>query len=185
MPSLIFWSVLVFAQARNPLGEFADYQLNRDSNRTSAAVSSGSLQAVVQERIDDGPDGAGFGIAAHYSFMVRPIGRQEGDNRLFVPDFYFEPQFLDELRATGEYIGAHFKARHLGYASVTNRDGREWMDCDVVRFYDIYDPQSEVRELEITTHIKTEQPVLGAVRLDVYGIYKGVRLKAGFDLTNP
>ncbi len=110
------------------------------------------------------------------------------------------------MRDEGEYHGQRFKVKHLGFGDARNMDGNSYMNCDYLLFYDIETDQSnffnfifkkvitessssaavsfssgEIEDLEVRAYVKYGVPVLGAVKLDVSGRYRGRFVKAGAD----
>ena len=90
------------------------------------------------------------------------------------------PEFLEELRQNGTYVGPDFKIDHLGYEDADNMDGAFYPHCDKLRIYDIPDSSpNDITDMEIIADVSYGIPVLGAVKMDITGKYRGQRIKVG------
>jgi hypothetical protein len=181
---------------RDPTGETADYEIERNNARTSSIIRSGEMTTTVTGRSVDLSES--YDIDVDYTMQIQVIGRRSGTSTMAAPEEYFTPEFMENLRANGEYAGPSFKVRHLGYADARNMDGRFYPNCDKILIYDIEDASvspltalassmlsDEIDDMEIVAHIKFGVPVLGAVKLDVTGEYSGQGIKAGADYVAP
>jgi hypothetical protein len=201
-----FVIALLMAQAavadpRDPIGEFADYQIDRDPDRTTSYIRSGTLYSVVESfNAGDAENEPSYSTRIDYDFNIQWIGRRQGTSYIDVPQEYFTEEFKEELRTTGYYESDKFKVEHLGYADGSNMDGAFYPNCDVIRIYDIQDVKQadfitalmaprlmseEIENLEIVAHIADGMPVLGAVKIDMSGDYQGMPVKAGGDYYTP
>jgi hypothetical protein len=201
-----FWAPLALAQ-RDPVGEVANFNLDRNSSRTSSAVRSGTLQTVVTRPLVDADGNSSFEVMTRWDLNVSLVGRQRGERPVDVPEEYFTEEFLVRLRADQYWEAPKFKMRHEGFATVRTMDGRVWADTDKIVIYDIRDskalgafgdlarsvlgvaledaPSPTIDNLVIRGNIKFGVPVLGAVKIDVSGRYNGMNIKAGADYVSP
>ena len=190
---------------RDPIGEVADYKVDRNSSRTTGMIQSGDMKAAVTSFQQDNPDGPSYDVKIDYTFKIQFMGTRTGTEMVNVPEAYFTPEFMQDLRTNGEYISDSFKVQHQGYADVRTMDGGVYPNCDKVRIYDVQTAQigivgiarqmlvvsgdpstdSDFEDMEIVAHIKEGLPVLGAAKIDVSGIYQGMRVKAGADYQRP
>jgi hypothetical protein len=195
------------ALARDPVGESADYKVDRNSARTSSMILSGSMTATVTQYMPDHPDGPAYEGKLDYLFKIQFMGNQEGTEYVNTPEEYFTPEFIARLRTDGTYESPQFKIRHQGYADARNLDGGFYPHCDKILIYDIKQeesagfaalaksllgtrpndpsPDDSIENLEIVAHVYQGVPVLGAVKLDVKGVYNGMNVKAGADYEAP
>jgi hypothetical protein len=204
----IFFSNTSFAEeipARDPIGEMADYKVDRASARTSGMIQSGNMKAVVNSYQPDHPDGPSYNVQIDYTLRIQFLGTRTGTQVVTVPETYFSPEFMQDLRSNGEYISDSFKVQHLGYADARNMDGGVYSNCDKIKIYDVQkidngltrmaddilkaseriEPKAGIEDMVIVAHIKEGLPVLGAAKIDVSGVYDGVRVKAGADYERP
>lgn len=203
----VCWLMSGLAQAdRNPVGEYAFYKLDRNSGRTSGMFTRGEFETrVTRELLNE--NGKLFQVKLDYSLTVQFMGTQTGSELIDVPSEYFSAEFLDEIRETGSYETSDFKVRHMGFADARNMDGEFYPNCDKLLFYDIKTGRSaglrsllfkgvqaayqdageipptdgDIENLKLLVHVKYGLPVLGGVKLDVSGVYRGMNLKAGAD----
>jgi len=190
---------------RNPVNESAAYSVDKDASRTSNMVQDGNLTALVSDHDANAKDGPAYKVKIDYDFDIVLAGHKQGSQIVEVPDAYFTEKFMADLRASGHYESARFKMDHEGYEDATTMDGHAYSHCDKVRIYDIkkdgaapiFDiaramlaPEgaslsNDIQNLEIRAHVFAGVPVLGAVKLDVSGVYSGLNVKAGADYTAP
>ena len=174
--------------ARNPLGEHAYYVVDRDRSRTSALVRDGHLSADVDSFQVDDTAGPEYHTALDWQLKLNPVGTRAGNQAIQIPEIYFSPQFIVDLRANGAFESPRFKARHMGYGDATDRNGTTYPHCDIVYIYDI-DAKTDagagkgdrIEGLAITAHVAQGVPVIGAVLLDITGKFEGAPFKAGAD----
>lgn len=197
--------------ARNPVGERADYRLDRNSARTSSMIKSGTIQTRVTKEVPDASDGLAFETAISYDFDIQFVGRQQGTELVNVDEEFFTEEFLEKLRTDGTYESPDFKIKHEGFADARNLDGKFYPHCDKLLFYDIKtersvghplasslanllevaassvrpDPNATIEDMKIRVHVSVGVPVLGAVKLDMSGKYSGMAVKAGADYIAP
>lgn len=200
--ALIAPAALGAVDARDPVGEEADYEVDPSNDRTMSMIRDGEANATVTQALPDHPDGPAYEVKLDYTFEIRWQGTREGTRTMAVPQEYFTEEFMEQLREEGEYVGPDFKMRHLGYADARTMDGNFYPNCDKILIYDIetdqkqtlrnisrdlfgVGPKNDIEDLEIETHVKVGMPVLGAVKLDVSGRYSGMRVKAGADYVAP
>ncbi len=191
------------AQARDPVGERADYVLDRAASRTSSMVVEGALTAHV-DSFDEGA--AAYNSSIDYAFKIRFLGWQRGTQGLAVDAAYFTPEFMVALRESGEYRGEKFDVRWLGYVNARTMEGGNYPHCDEILIYNIdqgfegsfaqiarnlianaagAQPTDTIDDLTIRAAIFQGVPVLGAVKLDITGKYNGTNIKAGADYDAP
>ena len=187
---------------RNPLGEIANYQLDKATTRTSALIQSGSGVAKVTEFVPDHAQGPSYNVSLDYDFVVQFYGRQKGTTKWAFGEEFFTKEFMENLRRTGTFETPDYKVRHEGFADARNIDGSVYPHCDKVLIYDIkidqlnpfasliyaaagLDPSRsdnpQIEDLKLAAHVFFGVPVLGAVKLDLSGTVQGVKVKAGFD----
>lgn len=190
---------------RDPLGEKAHYIVDKNSERTSSMVQSGTLDASVTKFLPDAEGGPAYEVAMDYNFKIIMIGNKTGRMLMEFPKEFFEEGFLEKLREDGEYTAPKFKMKHLGFKDAVNLDGRHYDHCDYVYVYDIVLSQSQLEimsdivgsalraqgidvsttgsfeNLEVWVHAKEGIPVLGGVKVDMKGKYEGQPFKVGSD----
>lgn len=179
------------AMDRDPTGERAYYQLDRNRNRTSSMISGGEMTASVESASSmEYALADRYRIRLDYKIDTYVSGRQEGTETMTITAEYFSQAFLERLRVEKYYETPEFKVEHIGFGDAHNMDGRHYANCDKLRFYDMkttHDGSTLVpmvsgfEDLEIVAHVKFGFPVLGAVKLDVSGNYSGMSMKAGAD----
>lgn len=193
------------AEDRNPVGERANYELDHSAARTSSMVQEGTMSAVVNGANDGGLT---YDVQLDYRFKVRIVGMQTGSEHMPIDNAYFTPEFLEQLRNQGTYVGEKFKVRWLNFEDATTLDGHFYAHCDRILIYDIDakadlpfalvaqrllvgagggDPHTDasLENMEIKADIFYGVPVLGAVKLDVTGKFLGQNVKAGADYHSP
>lgn len=194
--SLILSSMLMASPS--PLGESAKYQLDKDPKRTSSFIKSGWFNADVTHFLAEKIPPA-YQIVIQYAFKIYLVGTQQGTEKTLIDKNYFDPEFLENLRLAGHYEGAQFKVDHLGFADAKTLDGHVYPHCDRLRFYDVVSvhplthliasmlasPDGEIQDLVIHAHVFFGIPVLGGAKIDVSGLYEGLRFKVGVDFVSP
>jgi hypothetical protein len=197
--------ILLFSNASkagiDPLGQSANYKIDTNPKRTSSMLKSGTIKLSVPNEGADQSKGPAYQVKIDYNFNVVMMGPYKGSKVTQIEQEYFTEDFLKNLREKGHYEGQYFKADHLGYADATNLDGKFYPHCDKVLLYDLRDPsdlnlfkdllakmvnpqdgdREDIQDLKVLTHIFTGIPVLGAVKVDVSGVYQGTNVKAGGD----
>jgi hypothetical protein len=185
---------------RDPVGESAYYEIDASGGRTSSMIRSGEMTASVTQFVENHSQGPSYEVQLDYVFRIVFVGTRSGSEVTAIPAEYFSSEFMEQLRRDGEYHTDQFSARHLGYGDARNMDGRFYHNCDRVLIYNVQtaspdlltamalkllgvDPsrRGDIEDLEIQTMIYPEVPVLGAVKLDVSGVYQGTSVKAGSD----
>ncbi len=198
---LAFSSTLAFAHDR--VGEKAVYKLDRSRNRTTALIQSGVVDMSIKEHIPDHAQGDSLKVSYNYNLSIMFSGQEKGSGDLILLSQYFTPEFLEKVRS-GEMVSTdHFKIKYLGSEDVTIK-GKTYTQCDLVQIYDVNLPKlnddptmvkllaaltssstqnlADVEQLAIKAAIKHgEIPVLGAVKIDVDAVVRGMKVRAGFD----
>lgn len=190
-------------EGRDPVGEKANYQLDRNGARTTSMIQSGTALATVTEFIPDHENGPSYNVNLDYDFVVQFYGRQKGTAKWAFGQEFFDDQFIVNLRERGTFETPDYKIRHEGYADARNMDGNNYPHCDKILIYDVKIPENSeiarllyasvginpratdkppIEDLKIRAHLFAGIPVLGAVKLDLSGIVQGMSAKAGFDL---
>lgn len=187
----------------DPLGQSANYKIDKDPKRTSSMLKSGTIKLSVPNEGKDQSMGPAYQVKIDYKFNVALMGDYEGTKETQIEKEYFTEEFLQELREKGHYDGQYFKADHVGYADATNMDGKFYPHCDKILLYDLKEPSNlnffkdflatvadplfadreDIQDLKVLIHVFVGVPVLGAVKIDVSGIYQGMNVKAGGDYT--
>ena len=198
----------VYAAPRNPIGESADYQLDKHGSRTTSMVSKGSGKGSVNEYLPHTDQGPSYKVQVNYDLTMRFYGHKVGRFEYPLTEKYFDPEFIAQLRQTGHYETPDYKIRHEGFADAKNLDGGRYPNCDKIRFYDIkihyfeglekllmiaagLNPDEQdlddlaIEDLQIAGHVYPGIPALGSVKLDITGVIQGVRAKIGFDIKKP
>jgi hypothetical protein len=190
--------------SRDPLGESASYQLDKNRVRTTGMIQSGSAVTTVTDFLPNRESGPAYNVDLTYDFTVAFYGRKQGTVKWEFEKEFFEPEFMVKLRQNGTYETPNYKVRHEGYADATNMDGVVYPHCDVITIYDVVipsnggqglksilvaaaglDPEAfadpTIEDVKIRANIIAGTPVLGAVKLDLTGVVQGMNVKAGFD----
>ncbi len=185
----------------DPLGQAANYKIDKDAKRTSSMLKSGTIKLSVPKEGQDLSKGPAYEVHIDYKFDIALMGPYQGNKITQIEKEYFTEEFLVTLREKGHYEGQYFKANHLGYADAKNLDGKFYAHCDKILLYDIKEPanlsmfseflatvlaeqgadRENIQDLKVLAHISTGIPVLGAVKVDVSGVYNGMDVKAGGD----
>lgn len=200
--------MLQAAPHRDPVGERANYMLDKNASRTSGMVVSGKASGYVDEFLPNHPDGPSYSVKLDYEFVVSLMGTYKGSMKMVFADEFFSPAFMQELRKTGYYESPEFKIKYEGRADARNLDGGFYPQCDKIFIYDIkispafrlkvaHAPIGKsikgrkkragptIENLQIHAHIFEGVPAIGAVKLDLSGKVQGVATKAGFDYKKP
>ena len=178
------------AAARDPQGERANYDLVRDGARTSSVFSSGQFSDEIQDPIR-GPEGNFFKTLIQFRVTTILGSSYDSHGFLRMPEEFFEPQFMERLRAGEEYHGPDMKMKHVGFADVTNRDGVRYPHCDKVLLTDlVLSPSMRAalgiakappQDTQILLHYYAGIPALSAVRADIATVQNGSHYRLGFD----
>lgn len=205
----VFLSSIVLAEARNPVGEKALYKLDRKRSRTSSLISRGTLALEFRSFHPEVGELGAFRGNLSYDLKVRFVGNQAGSQNFEVPYNFVQPEFLERLRVEKDMeIKNSFKVKHLGKGTVTNRDGGHYPNCDKILVYDINMNQAnsiaqvlyetigavgkavsnkvdneriDIRDPEIVLHLSSKVPAGNAAKIDLKGIVRGFKVRAGFD----
>ena len=195
----------VHAAPRNPMGEKADYVLDKSGARTTSMVTDGTATGTVSAYLPNNPQGPSYNVQLNYDVTVRFYGRKQGSVDYPLTDKFFDEDFMVQLRQNGSYETPDYKIRHEGYEDATNMDGSFYAHCDKIRIYDVKVPQSvelrrlfllaaglnpdepsllsmPIENLQIVGHVFSGVPVLGAVKIDMSGTVQGINAKIGMDL---
>lgn len=177
------------AQDWDPLGEIADYTSVNDGQRTSSFISSGHIHTEVEdERLDE----EDYLIKLQFSLNTW-FSTEVGTVKLGLPWDYYEEGFLDELAQSSEpYKTSEFSMKYIGRKDVKLVDGRKFAGTYLLKFYDIkkkvtferngVSSEVELEGAEITVAVVVGMPVIGAVQIDIKGVYWGYDIVMGADL---
>lgn len=189
-------SLSLFAQ--KPLGEEANYRIDKNAKRTSSMIQKGTALATVPEYLEKTPNGPSFRVDLAYDFDLGFWGKYNGTQSTVIEEEFFRESFLEEIRQKGSYQGKYFNAKHNGYADAKNLDGKFYPHCDLLLLTDLKKPEDlwlvqdgftsplkrrrgELKDMKLLLHISAEVPVLWAAKLDLSGNYQGMPVKAGGD----
>jgi hypothetical protein len=199
--SLFFLFSSVSRSAVNPLGQSANYNIDKDPQRTSSMLKSGTVKLSVPKEGEEQNKGPAYQVNIDYQFKVALMGNYQGSKVTQLEKEFFTEEFLVNLREKKHYESPYFKADHLGYADAKNLDGKFYPHCDKILIYDMKQPgefnfftellatmvnpedpdRVDIQDLKALAHIYAGVPVLGAVKVDVSGNYNGMHVKAGGD----
>lgn len=205
---LVAFSTLSFTPAgrvaHNPIGEHADYMLDKSSGRTSSLIASGSGAGFIDEFLPDYEHGPSYPVNITYDLMVRLQGPVKGSLVIPMPEAYFTPEFMVALRATGHFETPDFKMIYEGTADARTLDGGVYPKCDKVLLYDIKAVEESdlpvliaaaagftkeqiasglvsIEDVRIRALVHPRIPVVGGAKLDVTGKANGISVKIGLD----
>lgn len=195
---------------RNPVGETASYNLDKDKNRTSGMIKQGAGVALIDSHAPNHESGPSYNTTLSYKLSISLYGESEGAIKLPLPESYFTAEFLPNLRRSGTFQTPDFKLKHLGIEDATTMDGRKYLKCDKIFFYDVkvteadkmgilplliaaagFSPDdksitsNDIKDLKVQAYVYPGIPAYGAVKLDISGTVKGVSAKAGLDYKTP
>lgn len=205
--STVLFTSSLTAVFANPVGEKANYVLDKSSGRTSGMVASGTAAALVKDAQPAHPNGPSYSIDLSFDVMIKLHGREQGTTNWIVPESFFTPKFMEDLRATGHFETPDYKIKYEGRADARTIDGTNYVGCDKVYFYDVKIPEDSgirqmiaaamgldsddvevetaIQNLELRAHMYPGIPALRAVKLDLAVKSQGVNLKFGFDYKKP
>lgn len=182
------------APRKDPVGDFANYKVDKNKNRTSDLIKNGWLATRTMEMIPGTEGHKSYRVEIPYEIDVLIGGKQKGTSEVVIPESYFTETFWQELRQNGSYESDKFKVRYLsGNVTVATMQGQTYENCDQVLIYDIdtkglrspKDQKSNsgagVKDLEIVMFRHPSVPVLGGVRLDARATYLKQKVKLGAD----
>jgi len=86
--------------ARDPLGEVANYKLDKARVRTTSTVKSGITIATVAKKITNNDGSISYDVNINYNIDVTIVGRQTGTEVVRFPAEFFTEEFLVKLRQT-------------------------------------------------------------------------------------
>lgn len=193
----------VHALADAPVGEKANYQLDRRRSRTTPSITGGHAVAEVMAFFPDSANGPEYEVRLDYTITAIGVGTEEGVEIIDVPEEFFTPAFMVKLRAKGELHYPDFKIRHLGYEDARTMQGRFYPNCDKIRIFDINTESAtalvqtmkalalqatgvKIEKLDITSWMAPGVPVINAAKLDISGVVEPkIYLKAGLDYVAP
>lgn len=202
-------AISLTAALGNPLGEKANYQLDKSGGRTSFIISGGSAVATITKYLPDHPGGPHYTAALSYDMTAIGYGRQQGAEFLDFPAAFFTPEFMEKLRKDKLYVSDQYKMKHEGQADAKTLDGNTYAKCDKIYIYDVktaegspfrnlmltlagLDPndmssmEANIEDVTVRAHIYFPGvPALAAVKFDMTGKVDGVSVKAGFDYKKP
>lgn len=167
---------------KDPVGDRARYKVDKDPYRTMRAVKSGIFDVKVLDRTRTDAS-----VEITYNLQIAVLGNRTGVKVITVPAEYWEPSWWERLHKSGRIETEQYKVEHLGYGDAENMDGSIYRNCDIVRFYDLNDPQlGDVQnvELEMMTLVGTLDAI-GAAKIDVSGDMSGTEFYVGSDYTPP
>ncbi len=187
--------------AENPLGQTADYKLDKNPKRTSSMIQSGTVHASVPTYIENAETAPSYQVNLDYHFNLGMMGVYNGTEKAVIEKEFFTSEFIESLRINGTYKGKYFNAKHMGFADAKNMDGKFYPHCDKVLLTDLKKPgtfllirdllstmlsteRDNIEDLKVLAHIFVGVPVIGAVKLDVSGVYNGMAVKAGGDYSS-
>ena len=196
------------AFARNPVGETAQYKLDRSKKRTSALIIEGSNLATASREIKDENDKKFYEINIHYKIKIAFVGNREGDQPLQFPEIYFDEEFMRALRLKKHYEGKQFNIQHLGLINSQTQDGILYKECDRIKLTGFQLPMtpsfmdlvstlkksasrlvkatgSKPENVVINAHISPKVPAIGAAKIDIAGSIDGMRFMVGYDYVQP
>ncbi|MCX6118596.1 MAG: hypothetical protein NT027_13720 [Proteobacteria bacterium] len=204
--AFVFANGLFAEEVRNPLGEKADFQLDRDKARTTSLITKGSVNSVVDKYFPDHERGPSYNVRISYDLTVRFSGRKQGVINMLFPDEYFTPLFMEDLRKNGSYVSPDYHIKWEGRANVKTLDGGVYPQTDIIYITDIVLPSRfeeelaqivwdangpenvfesdryrAIEDIKMRAYIFPGIPALGAVKVDIAGKTSGVNAKAGFD----
>lgn len=184
---------------KDPLGQVANYDIDKNPARTSSMIKSGTVKVSVVKFNESTSVGPSYDVNIDYKFKISLMGDQNGTEQVAVEKEFFTEEFLIKLRKEKHYEGAYFKADHLGFADAKNMDGKFYPNCDKILLYDMKEPphamtdllasaldvpRADIQDLKALVHIFPGIPVLGGVKIDVSGVYSGMNVKAGGDFNS-
>ena len=203
--------VTVIGFGRDPQGENAKYQLDRNRHRTSSLILRGKLELKVG--VLDSSVGAKGAYKSQFSYDLTVLmgHKVHGVKNINIPSEFFAPEFMIHLREVKDLDLKSFKIRHLGFADAHTRFGQVYPACDKVLLYDlkgldtqdfkerleqtigdVYEVQGEMgsaafdlEDATILAHVSSSLPALGAALIDASGIVSGAKMKVGFDYLPP
>jgi len=191
----------------NPVGQVANYVLNKSSERTSPIIEAGQGKAVVKEYQPGVFFGGGaYLVSLEYTMDIPLFGPEYGSVEFLVPEIVFTAPFLESLDSGHPLDFETFKLGFVGMTEALDHQGKHYDTCYLTRAYDIdlglldyYDtyldrrvvlaPENvsgifvEIENLEVKLTVNQAVPVVGAVQIDISGTMSGMKLKAGFDYT--
>ena len=190
-------------EERNPVGEKANYKLDKASARTTSMIREGTAVAQIIAYL---PNQKAFQAKLTYDLMIDFVGRKAGEKEIAAPEEYFKPEFLEKLRVQKKIVLPNFTVTHMGFGNARNPDGKVYNNCDKVLISDIKQidtnaihnafygflqesfmqvaavtGDTQIENLKILAHVAPNVPVLGAVKIDLSGKASGFDFKAGFD----
>ncbi len=197
-----FFTAQLFA--KNPTGESADYKLDRNRARTSAAIRDGYSTIKIAPEISVSTADKFYPVNIHYKLKILFSGMREGDQTINFKADYFTESFFTQLREKKKYESAWFKMEHLGMGDVKTLEGYLYKSCDHIKITDIklapteafisllsalkkaaikltLPAQNSVEDVEIEAFITSKIAALGAAKFDISGVLNGSSFAAGFD----
>lgn len=181
---LLFPAVLLGAPTEDPLGQTADYTLNRDRDRTTQMIRSGSLQVKVTDFFEHETYGWVYRAIFDLEMKIAIVGRKIGKESILLEKYYFTPEYWDELRKHKKVELETLTTHHLGWVTRGKYRG-----CDIVRFTNMVTETKDnpdgmdTSEMEFESFICESSKGLGASTIDMKGkAPTGMKFRAGFDL---
>lgn len=191
----------------NPVGEKANYVLDKNSARTSGIVASGTSASEVMNFQPNHAYGPSYGVDLSFDVVIKLHGPEKGTTSWILPEEFFTPKFMENLRTTGYYETPDYKIKHEGRGDTRTIDGTNYVGCDKIFIYDVklpedsglrrivaaaagidpndLDVENAIQDLELRAHVYPGIPALGAVKIDLAVKAQKVNLKFGFDYKKP
>lgn len=199
----------VSAFARVPTSEVANYKLDKRGDRSSRIIKSGVLKLTGGEHTPKQGTQGTYKVALEYDLKVILIGSMK-DKKIFqAPAEFFTPEYMQRLRKEKQIDAGAFKLKHLAIEDVETHAGVRYASCDKVLAYDVKMDQTPAfdslinetfaalylvqhpeepkfdyamaEDFKLLMYISQEIPVLGAAKIDVSAVVRGMNVKAGFD----
>lgn len=200
------WSCVCFA--RNPIGEKAFYQLDKNRQRTSTILREGSSKFTVTREMPEDRGKRSFQVDVRYQLKILLSGKRQGDHQLFLSEIFFSEELMQILRQRKFYDAKQFKVEYLGTKDAKNLDGMIYRNCDHVKITgfklvlspslvslveslenaaaQLYSATSKLsQDLGINGLFSPQAPVFGAVKIDLSGHLDDTPFIAGFDYLQP
>lgn len=181
--------------SKDPIGETANYKLDKDPKRTSSMINSGKMKVTVA-KAQEMASGPGYVIDIDYVFNVNFLGNQTGAEYVTVEKEFFTEEFIVNLREKKHYEGAYYKADHVGYADAKTMEGKLYKNCDKVLLYDMKSApkflvdlfaditdgeRAKIQNMKALVHVYPGIPAMGGAKIDVTGKSSGQNVKVGAD----
>ena len=179
---LVLPVVTLAAPTEDPLGQTAEYKLNRDKSRTTQMIRSGSLKVEVSDYFEQEAYGWVYRTIFSLEMKIAIVGRKTGRESILLEEYYFTPEYWDKLRKTKKVVLGTLTTHHLGWVA-----NGKYRGCDIVRFTDMVTETNsggmDISDMEFQSFICEGSKGLGASTIDIEGkAPTGMKFRAGFDL---